>query len=412
MEEKNENTVGFLVYTSMPILLLIVIMVRRFQLPEYGEDILQTKCIFSALQIVAGGALILIGIFISKGEEEIRGGFVKVFLSFLGIVICGYTVYESYWFVKDLDETTQFIFLETSSCNRKGHKYYLEGEYEGTQYSFDITGVDKYMVARLNDDILGVGVYAYPNSNLVYSFEFYKDMKNYGENLPFGKIIDCNITLEEVDPDKDVIFVLAEDKEQDVALYGLQKNDQYGALVRVGNTVWYSSLFWNDYDDGYPPQICFKNIDNDDDKELLIQHFDKAEYDVPGKNVFTKRGTLYIYDYNNGEWMMNSLNPDDCYDVLGERFSLTTYFDGYQILKLDGVEIARRDIPKETAEHAAYEGYLYITGVIRYDLEKMTVIIKPFYYYQEATEFDEIEFPLTYQEGKIGIGNDYTILTQ
>lgn len=71
----------------MPILLLIVIMVRRFQLPEYGEDILQTKCIFSALQIVAGVALILIGIFISKGEEEIRGGFVKVFLSFLGIVI-------------------------------------------------------------------------------------------------------------------------------------------------------------------------------------------------------------------------------------------------------------------------------------------------------------------------------------
>ena len=115
MEEKNENTVGLLVYASMPILLLIFVMVRRFQLPEYGEDILQTKCIFSALQIVAGVALILIGIFISKGEEEIRGGFVKVFLSFLGIVICGYTAYESYY-----QEATEFDEIEFPLTYQEG----------------------------------------------------------------------------------------------------------------------------------------------------------------------------------------------------------------------------------------------------------------------------------------------------
>ena len=375
-------------------------MVRKIQIPSYGEDILQIKSGMAILQMLIGVSFIPIGIVIPKGKEEILGNFFRLFFIFIGLLICIYTGYETRVLVKDYDTTTETYYLESYTCKRKGGNYYLQGISNGVEYSFNITGVNDHTIEILNGDIFGVKVSAYPNSGLVTTFSVVKDLKTYAECIPLETLKHCHIKPIDEEYGVNTLTLLAEDKEQDVALYGVQKKDRYGALVRVGDTVWYSSLFWNENNNQYLPEIRYKDVDLDGENEVLIQCFYDAEFEERNMNLFVKRGELYVCDYINDEWTYHSFLSQDYYDGVDDRIELWFTQEGHLGLELDKEEIDGVDVPTEERNDYLYKGSFYKTGATCFDLDKMSLIVKPFHYYKEMIDFVDIEFRVKYNDGK------------
>ncbi len=403
MKKEEKDLVGLLIYMFLMLCVCFFVVIRRLKLPSYGDDILRLKIFYSVLQILAGIAIIPIRFVNVKIEEDILRGFIKVIFPMIGLLVCIYSLHEINIFRKDYHEDPKTYFFETCTGVKKAGKYYLKATDKETEYIFDITGADSNTIIALNEKPFGVKVTAYPNSNLVVAFEVYNDLKNYALNIPLDVLKQYKKIPSDKNLHQDAVMLLAEDIEHDVALYGLNKKGRYGALIRVGDEVLFSSLFWNENNNKCLPEIAYSDIDSDGESEILIQCFEDAEYKEKNIDLIVKKGRLYVGDFLDDKWEFYSFTSNDYLDALYDRMILWFSKEGHIWLELDGEEVDSIDVPQNERNAYYYQGHFNKTGAARFDLKNMTLIVKPFHYYKEMNDFVDIEFRWKYKNGEFYI---------
>lgn len=178
-------------------------------------------------------------------------------------------------------------------------------------------------------------------------------------------------------------------------LYGVQKEAPDSVILLLGNEYEQIHWYWGNNYQVYPELVC-KDVDQDGEGEIILKALN-----ITGTGWWVE--SLCICDYENGELQEYVLGKDEILRQIQEQIEYA-YIEGKNSVQfLQNGKVINEVVLPDWTEEYPYEGEVSYDHQIRFDLENMTMEIKPQIQLENSLPYEKavLEFNVGFQEGEI-----------
>lgn len=185
--------------------------------------------------------------------------------------------------------------------------------------------------------------------------------------------------------------------EKNILLYGVRKEAPDSVILWLGDEYYQIRWYWGNNYQVYPELIC-QDVDGDGKSEIVMKALNKT-------GTGWRVETLCICDFEDGDLQAHTLYSEEILSQIQEQieYNYIKEKNSVQFLQ-NGKVICEVALPDWTEEYP-YAGEVTYDSYISFDIENMTMEVKPQIQLEASLPYEEIalQFKVEYKEGEMAL---------